>query len=221
MKQKLYLFPGFGETERCFRNLKPFLRDYELIDVDYRPVLKNIPLWETTPTNLATELIHYYGIKPEDKLVGHSMGGYFSYVISGIKGNSTCLIGSFSDPNKIVRFSESKLLNVAITGSGLIKTDLLGDYLVKQTKEPRARQEMIAIKKNFRSFSNMAMAQMSMLSFGEDLPPSPIQPFYIHAKDDRVVRTPDAAYHNVRGGHFCLIFHPDEVYEKMEIWLNQ
>ncbi len=220
MKQKLFLFPGFGENASCFRNLKPFLRDFELVDIDYRPVLKNMAFWDTTPTNLCEGVISYYEIQPEDKLVGHSMGGYFSHVISILQANSTCLIGAFSDPNKIVRFSDSKMLNTIVTGSGLVKTPFMSQYIASKTKDARIRNEMLSIQKNFKSFSNKAMAQISILSFGEDLPPSAVQALRIHATNDRVVRTPDEKFEKVRGGHFSIIFHPDEVREKMDDWLN-
>ncbi|MEZ5004553.1 MAG: alpha/beta hydrolase [Chitinophagales bacterium] len=220
MKQKLYLLPGFGEDHRCFRNLKPFLRDYELVDVDYRPILQKIPIWDTTPTQLAKGIIRTYGIQPTDILIGHSMGGYFSHVISHLEGNDSCLIGSFTDPNKIIRLSQSKLFNTLVTGSGLVKTPIMRKYIAERPRDERIKREMLTIHKNFNSFSNMAMAQLSILSFGEDLPPSSTQPLHIHAKDDTVVRPPDAPYEKVRGGHFCLVFHPDEVHEKMQTWLT-
>lgn len=216
----MFLFPGFGEDKTCFRNLKPFLRDYELIVIDYRKILKSIPLWEVTPSLLAKRIGIYYAIQPEDKLVGHSMGGYFAYCLSTQQGNPTCLIGSFTDANKIVRFSHSKLVNIAATGSGLIKTPLFRKYITSRTKNPTIRKEMLSIQQNFKSFSNADMAKMALLSFGETLPPAPIESLRIHAKDDRVVRIPDEPYTKVRGGHFSLVFHPDEVYAAMENWLT-
>jgi pimeloyl-ACP methyl ester carboxylesterase len=220
MKQKIFLLPGFGENERCFRNLHPFLSKYELIHVDYRPVLKKISLLETKPSVMAKNIIQHYNIRENDKLVGHSMGGYFSHVISVEQGNPTCLIGSFTDANKIVRFTEVQAVNHFVTGSGLIKTPLMLSYIQQRNKEAHVRNEMSQIHSNFKTFTNDALLKMSIMSFGEDLPPAPVPTFHIHATDDKVVRPPDAHYHKVRGGHFCLVFHPDEVHEKMEIWLN-
>jgi hypothetical protein len=129
MKQKLFLLPGFGEDQRCFRNLKPFLSKYELIPVDYRPVLKKMSMLETKPSLMAASLIHHYKIHQNDKLVGHSMGGYFSHAISTLQGNDACLIGSFTNANKIVRFTEVQAVNHFVTGSGLIKTPLMLSYI--------------------------------------------------------------------------------------------
>lgn len=216
MKQKIFLLPGFGENEKCFRNLRPFLKNFELVDVDYRPSLKKLDLWNTKPSGLAKVLIDNYQIQPNDLLVGHSMGGYFSHNISILNGNRTCLIGSFTDTNKIIRFTQNQLINHFVTGSGLIKTNLMRDYIQSRTRSAAIKKEMLSIHNNFHSFTNDAMLKMSILSFGEDLPPAQVEPFHIHAMDDTVVRPPSAPFEKVRGGHFSIVFHPDEVYEKME-----
>ena len=41
MKKRLFLLPGFGEDTFCFNEIIPFLNQhkYEIIHVDYRPVL--------------------------------------------------------------------------------------------------------------------------------------------------------------------------------------
>ncbi len=220
MQQKLFLLPGFGENEKCFRNLKPFLKEFNLVDVDYRRSLEQMKLWETNPQKLAELLINQYKIKPTDKLVGHSMGGYFAHNVSILQGNSICLINSFTDTDKIVRFTNSQFINHFVTGTGLLKTSFMRNYIQSRNKDIRMRKEMLMVQKNFKSFTNDAMLKMSILSFGADLPPANILPLHLHALDDRVVRKPDHDFIKVRGGHFSAVFHPDEVYEKMESWLN-
>ena len=220
MKKKLYLLPGFGEDHRCFRNMVPYFDEYDIIHVDYRKPLSNFFLWETSPTGLAKKLVSQYNIQDDDKIIGHSMGGYFGYAISTLQGNPVCMIGSYSNANKIVRFTDSKLVNHFMTGSGLVKTPIFRNYITSRNKNERVRAEMLDIQKNFKSFSNDVMLKMSILSFGEELPPPRSNPFRIHAHDDRVIRTPDQPFETVRGGHFCLVFHPEEVIEKMKPWLS-
>jgi hypothetical protein len=219
---RIFLLPGFGEDHRCYRNLVPRLRsDFQLIHVDYRPALNNFPLWETKPKTMARSLMEYYNIQPNDKLVGHSMGGYFSYAISTIQGNPVAMLGSYSDASKIVRMTQNKFFNYSFVGTGLIKTPLMKLYISHRTNNKQFLPEMLEIQDNFQSFSNTDMLKMLQLSYGGDLPPPSTQPYRIHALDDAVVRPPDEAFHEVPGGHFSLVFHPDEVLEKLQPWLGE
>ncbi|MCP4121622.1 MAG: alpha/beta hydrolase [Bacteroidetes bacterium] len=222
MIEKIFLLPGFGENHRCYRNLVPLLRsDFELIHVDYRTILHRTSLFETSAYNTAKELIREYKIGPQDRMVGHSMGGYFSYVASTIQGNPVAMLGSFSDTDKIVRMTKNKLINYTATGFGFIKTPLMKAYLKKRVRNKQFLGEMLSVQDNFQSFSNEDMIKMLKISYGELLPPALEEPLRIHALDDKVVRTPDQDFREVSGGHFGLIFHPEEVYSNLEGWLNR
>jgi len=195
-------------------------KDHELIHVDYRTILHKNPLWETSAYNTAKAIISQYKISPNDRLVGHSMGGYFSYAASAIQGNPVAMLGSFSDTDKIVRMTKNKLINYSFTGLGLIKTPLMKAYLKTRVRNKQFLGEMLTIQDNFRSFSNEDMMKMLKISYGESLPPALAEPLRIHAKDDTVVRIPDQGFREVGGGHFGLIFHPEEVYGQMSDWLK-
>jgi hypothetical protein len=222
MPSKLYLLPGFGEDHRCYRNLEPLLRtDFDLIHVDYRPVLRRFNVWETRPGVMARHLIDHYRMDPADKLIGHSMGGYFGHAVSTLQGNPVAMIGSFSNTDKIVRMTKNKLVNYTMVGSGLIKTPLMNWYIKRRTNNKGNLEETLSIQENFKLFSNVDMLKMLTLSYGEDLPPAPVEPLRIHALDDTVVRTPDENFEAVSGGHFCLVFQPEEVYEKLVEWLHR
>lgn len=219
-RKRIFFFPGFGEDHRCFRNLEPmFNRDFSVHHVDYRPVLDRFPVWETSASTMARHLIEHFGIGPEEAIIGHSMGGYFGYAIATIQGNPVAMVGSFSNTEKIVRMTENKVFNYTMVASGLIKTPLMKWYISARTNNKQWLPEMLDIQHNFTTFSNTHMIKMLTLSYGEDLPPPLSPPLRIHAADDAVVRPPDEPYHEVPGGHFSIVFHPEEVYRPIAAWL--
>lgn len=217
MSDRIFLLPGFGEDHRCYRNLEPLLRPgRELVHVDYRPVLRRFKLWDTSAVLMAARLVEFYRIGPGDRLIGHSMGGYFGYVISALQGNPVAMLGSFSDTDKIVRFTHNKIFNYGMTGLGLIKTPIMEQYLNSRVRNRAHLAEMLDIQRNFRTFSNQDMTKMLKISYGEVLLRPREAPLRIHSHDDSVVRPPDEAFVEVPGGHFHLVFHPEEVYSVME-----
>lgn len=220
MKDRIFLLPGFGEDHRAFRNLNPFLRDkFNLIHVDYRPVLRRINMLEIDTLAFAQSLIDYYRIDADDWLIGHSMGGFFGYNISASQGNPTAMLGAFSDTSKIVRMTHNKAVNYSVVATGLLKTPAMKYYIAKRGHKNAYLEEMLDVQENFKSFSNADMVKMLTMSYSEKPPPALREPLRIHAIDDTVVRPPDEAFHEVEGGHFSLIFHPEQVYEGMEGWL--
>ncbi len=222
MKERIFLLPGFGEDHRAFRNLAPYLRDkFNLIHVDYRPLLRRMNHLEVDQQLLATNLVEYYNIHPDDRLIGHSMGGFFSYNIAAHQGNPVAMLGAFSDSNKIIRMTESKPINYSMVASGILKTPVMRFYISQRGRQGRVKDEMLDVQRNFKSFSNDDLVKMLTLSYSEMPPPALREPLRIHALDDTVIRPPDEPFHQVKGGHFSLIFHPEQVYEGMEDWLRQ
>ena len=112
--KKLFLMPGFGEDTFCFNELIPLINNHEFIHVDYRPVLDKFTFPFITVKQFATQLIKFYNIQPNDKIIGHSMGGYFSFQIREIQGNTICMIGSFNDPKKSIAYGSTISKNNAI-----------------------------------------------------------------------------------------------------------
>ena len=148
------------------------------------------------------------------------MGGYFGYAISTLQGNPVVMLGSYSDTSKIVRMTQNKFFNFGFVGSGLIKTTLMKLYISQRTNNKQFLPEMLDIQDNFRSFTNTDMLKMLQLSYGEALPPPLAEPLRIHALDDAIIRPPDQEFIQVNGGHFSLLFHPEEVFNGMQTWLD-
>lgn len=221
MTQKIYLIPGYGEDYKAFRQLAPFLEGFELIPVDYRDVLGKLPLWNVSSRRLAKQIASHYGIGEKDKLVGHSMGGYVSFQLRELQGNDICMIGSFSDPGKIVHMvPNAPLMTPVFAGTGLSKTDWAKDYLRKRVAGRPFEGPMMEVVDNFKTFRNEELLKLSLLTLEKKRDSGLPNPLRIHADDDRTVRPPDEHYHKVRGGHFCLNLHPDEVYNSMQTFIQ-
>jgi hypothetical protein len=220
MSIRIFLLPGYGEDHRAFRQLSGHLQDFELVPVDYRPVLANIPITAMNSKRMAQQLIRQYKITQFDKLVGHSMGGFFSFQIREILGNDICMIGSFCDPGKIIHLTPIRQLTPLMAATGISKTPMARNYLHKKVVGKPHEEVMMEVVNNFRSFRNIDLAKLSLVTLENKLSTNLPNPLRIHADDDRVVRTPDEAYIKVDGGHFSLNLHPREVVDAMETFLN-
>jgi hypothetical protein len=219
--KKLFLLPGFGEDGFCFDEIRSGFEKYEVIDIDYRPVLNRFVFPFITRYQFALQLIKYYNINPHDKLIGHSMGGYFSFQIREIQGNDICMVGAFSDPKKLIHFMPkfprfSQLMAI----SGIIKTDYTKQNLTVRSKDEKIRKALTKAIDNFKTFSNIQLAKMSEMCYVDEIPSSKPNPLRIHDKGDRVVAPPDEPYVQIGGGHFPIQVFPQETLEMMKDFLK-
>jgi pimeloyl-ACP methyl ester carboxylesterase len=221
MKQRIFLLPGYGEDHRAFRQLAPYLGAFELIPVDYRAVLSKLSVFSMSSEKLAKMLVSHYHIRERDLLAGHSMGGYLSFHIRELQGNRICMIGSFSDPGKIVHLvPDWPVLTPVFAGTGFSKTKTARRFLQKKVAGRDFEQAMMEVVDNFRTFSNEELLKLSLLTL-EKKPFSQLpNPLRIHADNDRTVRPPDESYHKVEGGHFCLNLYPEQVFNAMETFIH-
>lgn len=214
--------PGFGEDTFCFNELIPFINQhkYEIIHVDYRPVLDKFIFPVITVQQFARQLIRIYGIRNGDKLLGHSMGGYFSFQIRELIDTDICMIGSFNDPKKVIhmlpQFPRITLL-AALTG--LVKKKFLKNYLLAKIKDERYREIQSKIMDNFDNFTDNELALMIEMNYQQKINSSLPNPLRIHDKADRIVAAPDEPYVQIGGGHFCLNLYPEETYAAMKDFL--
>lgn len=221
MKKRIFLLPGYGEDHRAFRQLAPYLDSFDLIPVDFRTVLGKLSVFSMSSEKFAKLLVSHYHIRDKDLLVGHSMGGYISFQIRELQGNSIAMIGSFSDPGKIVHLvPDWPILTPVFAGTGFSKTQAAKDFLRKKVAGKEFEHAMMEVVDNFRTFRNEELLKLSLLTL-EKKPTSQLpNPLRIHADNDRTVRPPDEIYHKVDGGHFCLNLYPEQVFNAMETFLH-
>lgn len=220
MQKRIFLLPGFGEDVFVFDELVSYIKGYTLIGVDYRPVLNKFVFPVITRKQFAKRLVDHYGITSEDKLIGHSMGGYFAAQIRELQGNDICMIASFSDPGKIKhvvpqmpRFSQVAAL------TGFVKSGYSRKFLLDRVHEEHYRRVLERVLKNFKKFSNLQLALMTELNYEAKIESFLPNPLRLHDHNDRVILPPDEEYVEVKGGHFCLNLYPEDVYHAMRDFL--
>ena len=211
MAQKIYFLPGFGEDSFVFDNLKKYFSNYQIIDVNYRASLDKISFAAIDVRLLCKQLILEYGITKDDILIGHSMGGYFSFVIREIIFCQIVMLASFSNPNKIVRLVRKQWVNVAMAKMSLLRKTFFQNLLLKASKGKYFEQEVEKVIRNLSNFSTAQISKMMKLSFGKPVPSVLENPLRIHAKNDVIVRPPDEPYEPCSLGHFCLILETEVI----------
>lgn len=218
---KLFLMPGFGEDTFCFNELIPLIKQHEFIHVDYRPVLDKFIFPFITVKQFAHQLIKHYNIEPDDKILGHSMGGYFAFQIRELQGNSICMIGSFNDTKKVLHMvPQFPRVTLFAAFTGLVKNKWLKSYLLKRAKDENYRKIQSYIMDNFDSFTDNQLALMIEMNYGKKIQSSLPNPLRIHDKVDRIIGPPDEPYVQIKGGHFCLNLYADETIAAMQDFLN-
>ena len=219
-KQRIVLLPGFSEDAYIFDKLKAYFNDYELVFVDYREALNKHSLSEIDVWKFNDSLIQQYAIAKTDKLIGHSMGGYFSFLIREKLACEICMIASFSDPNKVKRITKNQFITKLTAQSGLLKTDLFQSFIKKPTKGKYFEKEYEKVMQNMKTFTSTQLAKMAKMSFGNKIESKFENPLRIHATNDTIVRTPDEKYFEIKLGHFCLMLEPQEVIKPIQKWLQ-
>lgn len=221
MKKNIFLLPGFGEDAYAFNQLKPFLKNYNLIDVDYRQTLNQFNFPFITVRNFAKQLIKNYNIQPDDKLIGHSMGGYFSFQIRELQSNEICMIASFNDPSKVIHIiPEFTRFTQIAAFTGLIKLPQVKKYLLDKIKDARIKEVQAHTMDNFKNFTNLQLALMIEMNYAPKIHSKKTNPLRIHDLKDRVVAPPDEHYIQINGGHFNLNLEPERVIDAMQDFLN-
>lgn len=216
-QQKIFLLPGFGEDVFVFDELKPLLKDYNLIAVDYRPVLNKFIFPFINRKDFCKKLISYYDIQVSDKIIGHSMGGYFAFQIREIQNNDICMIGAFSNPKKVIDYIPAfPRFSQVMAFTGLLKTEQVKTYLSDKIKDEQIKAIQERIMHNFKSFTNVQLALMTEMNFASKIETTKPNPLRIHDIKDRIVNAPDEDFIQVNGGHFCLNIYPNEVFIAMQ-----
>ena len=149
------------------------------------------------------------------------MGGYFSFQIRELIGTEICMISSFNDPAKLIHIVPQIPRTTQLAAlSGLLKTELLKNYLLGKIKDDRYKAVQISVMNNFKNFTNMQLSLMLEMNMDSSIPSVLPNPLRIHDRRDRVVAAPDEQYIQVNGGHFCLNLYAQETHLAMQDFLN-
>lgn len=218
--KRIFLLPGFGEDAFTFNELIPYIDNHELIFVDYRGILNEFIFPFIKRKHFVEKIIQKYNIHPEDKIIGHSMGGYFAFEIREIQGNQICMIAAFNDPNKIIHVMPNfKRLGTLMSLTGFIKSEQAHGFLSKNAKGAYKKVLDNALT-NFSTYTNLQLALLNEMNFEPKLSSKMPNPLRIHDPKDRIIRVPDEPYITIEGGHFCHNLFPQETYSIMKDFLN-
>ncbi|MBL0286656.1 MAG: alpha/beta hydrolase [Bacteroidetes bacterium] len=221
MKKRIFLMPGFGEDSFCFDEIVPFLNEFDLKVVDYRPTLDKFIFPFISLRTFTKQLVADNNILKEDKIIGHSMGGYFAFSVRELTGAQICMIAAFSDPQKLYHFfptfPRSTQLNII---SGFLKTNYLKSFLLNKIKDEKIKKVQEAVMENFKTFSNLQLAKMMEMNYEKKIISSYPNPLRIHDVNDKVIGAPDEPFTSIAGGHFCLNLYPKETIEAMADFLK-
>jgi len=213
--------PGFGEDSFCFDEIVPYLNDFELKIVDYRPTLDKFIFPFISLRTFTKQLVADNNILKEDKIIGHSMGGYFAFSVRELTGAQICMIAAFSDPQKLYHFfptfPRSTQLNII---SGFLKTNYLKSFLLNKIKDEKIKKVQEAVMENFKTFSNLQLAKMMEMNYEKKIISSYPNPLRVHDVNDKVIGAPDEPFTSIAGGHFCLNLYPKETIEAMADFLK-
>ena len=187
--------------------------------VDYRPVLRSFSAIGFSLEPFILRLIDAYNIKTDDILIGHSLGGYLAYNISQIIDSETCLIGSFTDPDKIIRLVDNKYANYLMMLLGMPKWRIAKWRLLKNVPEGQAKRELAKVLDNFGTFRNWDLLKLVCLTYSKPIDGKRAPSLRIHALADRIVRPPAEAFRQAPGDHFCLLVHHWTVSQTIKGWL--
>jgi hypothetical protein len=221
MKQRILLLPGFGEDAFAFEKVRKYFKEYQLVDVNYRNSLDQLSFSDIDVWKLSKLLVAEYQITKNDILIGHSMGGYFSFVIRELVFCEIVLVASFSNPQKVKRVVYNKWFNLSLAKLGLLHKKFFQNYLLKPYRDKYFEKEMQNVVQNFNTFSTAQLSKMMKLSFGEEVESTLKNPLRIHAKNDRVVSVPDEKYESCNLGHFCMHLEEELVAKIILNWLKK
>ncbi len=226
-KQRLILLPGFGEDDRIFRNLAPQFKQYDILHVDYRDVLRNFNVKDITLRKFIESMIRYYDINDSDILIGHSLGGFIAHQIRQTVDCQNCLIASFTDPSKVKLPVSYKRLMKFLTMKGMFTSKLFKEVVWTTYKRKSSAVEIENVLSVFESYSKEDIYKLikivepqkrkwtKLFVRKQVSKPSLI----IHPASDWIIKRPDEDHIKVKGDHFALATNYEIVGKHLENWL--
>ncbi len=218
---RIFLFPGFGGTYAEFDSLLPYFDHLTSVGIDYNPFLQGEPTFGFKRDKLVNKIIDHYQITENDLLIGHSMGGFISHMISQKTEAKVCQIASFTNPERVMRIIKKNWATVWFIRLGGLRLRTTEKYLLKRRRKKPSHDIMkIWFQTQREAYTNKQLAQLvQTMSYPLDFVAEPS--LRIHSKKDRIVLPPKEDYVEVPGDHFNLILHPEIVGPIVADWIKR
>ncbi len=219
---RLFFIPGFGEEAWIFDKIAPHLPG-EQVFINNWELLGNMMLPALTPPVYAQKLISDFGIKQEDVIIGHSMGGWVAYHIKQLVHCPVIQLASWTDDHKLVKVISNDALVYWCVRKGLIFNRGVLHYLLRNNYCNKASAAVFrAVFEKLISANREAVVNQLRLVRATHKRVMEIEPdLRIHASADTIVKFPDQSVCEVPGDHFSLWTHPEEVYKPIADFLQQ
>lgn len=211
---RILLIPGFGEDESIFDKIQAHLPGQKVF-LNPWALLGNQPRPELDVLRYAKQLTHWYAIKQDDLVIGHSTGGWVAYYIKHLVNCPIVQISSWTESEKVVGTVTNKELVYWLTKRGLLFNKVTKYLLIKKNYQGKLSKPVFSFvfDKLIKGNKNNVNNQLRLI-FNKVNEPVTVEPdLRIHALPDNIVRVPDQPFQEVPGDHFSLYTYPDKVYE--------
>lgn len=202
---RTFLLPGFGEEPWIFDQIAPQVGG-EWIRISHRDLMGDAQRTGYDVQQYAQALVEAHGITRDDRLIGHSMGGWIAYAVKQLTGSPIVQIGSWTDPDKVVLLVKDPPKVYWLVRHGLYLNRLNKWYF--GWRSYRGRPSRVVFERVFQHLIDspqgyvLNQLQVILTPVRWSAPQAP--DLRIHALADTIVRPPDEPFAEVPGDHFCL-----------------
>lgn len=208
---RLIFIHGFGETASVFDEIVTQLPG-EHVFIDLWTALGNDKRPELDMIDFSRELVESYDIKPDNIIIGHSLGGKIAHHIKHVNGNRIIQIASWTDQSKVLLPIKNKRVLLWLARCGYMFSKLNKSFMMKLYKREETKSIYEeAFDRLIHAHHNCSINQLRLIvepiSKAVEVRPD----LRIHARRDNIIRYPDESFQEVPGDHFCLQTHSKEV----------
>jgi hypothetical protein len=218
---RIFFITGLGEEKFIFDKIENTIAG-EKIFIDNWSELNDVPQKDLTAFVYAARLVKHFKIKPEDVVIGHSLGAWVAIWIKEIVRCKIVQIAGWTDTKKVTKVSPSLDLLYLFAKKGwgfnkFVRFLLLVFYYKKASKHI-----LLAIFDKLKRSDKLIVAKQLMIVYNPvSQPLSVIPDLRIHSRPDMIVAPPDEPFIVMRGDHFGLYTFPETVYKPIKEFLKQ
>lgn len=210
--KRVWLLPGFMENEQIFPPLLAELpKTFEYKYADYRPVLAQFPDDKFAVADFVPKLIAYYGIEPNDIIIGHSTGGWLAAWVNHFLQNPVVLLSAFTSFEKVGGHNiiKYRCLRRFIVNSGLYYASFVKKIFLKKYECKSSYEAVKLLMDTYDSFDKAYVLKMLNIITSLERPQYK-ELLRLHALKDRILFVPDEPFTEIPGDHFSLYAFPAE-----------
>jgi pimeloyl-ACP methyl ester carboxylesterase len=203
---RTFFLPGFGEEPWIFDQIAPQIGGQHVF-IRHRDLMGDRLREAYDVQQYAQALIETHHITPQDRLIGHSMGGWIAYSVKQLTGSPIVQIGSWTDPDKVVLLVKEPNTVYWLVRNGLYLNHFNKWYFSWRSYrgQPSRRVFEPVFQHLIDSPPGYVLNQLQVILTPVQWASPQAPDLRIHAQADTIVRPPDEPFAEVPGDHFCLV----------------